>query len=167
MTNGDLFITPGYPAYLPWMTEEQKENNYWRGALCALVNLGVPMNLKGFDYLLTAISLTASDPSYIDDVTGRLYADVAAIMEVKPANVEKCMRNAVETLFNDPDVKRLHGFFGDTVSEKSGKVTNSVFIGRIADDVRKDVTSASLNGIRKRILDGLGIKSEISDNALE
>lgn len=164
MTNDIFKSSPGYPAYLPWMTDEQKEDNFWRGAFCALVYLGVPTNLKGFEYFVSAISLAASDPSYIDDVTGRLYPDVAKIHgEDRWQNVEKCMRNAIESLFDDPDVKRLHGYFGGDVREKSGKVTNSDFICRIADDVRRDVMSASLDSERKRILEELGMKSEIPE----
>ena len=148
---------------MPWANAKQRSAELYRGALCALVSLGIPMNLHGFDYLLSAIMLTAEDPSYVQDVTVRLYPKIAEEYDVKLCRIERNMRTAIEHMFLYKDINILHNYFGNLIDEKSGKVKNAKFIAKVAADVRLDIMSFSLNDARKRVLKELGIESEIPE----
>ena len=156
-------LAPGGAVHHPWANSKQKENELYRGVFCALIALGVPMNLHGFDYLITAIILTAEDPSYVQNVTTRLYPKIEEYYGAGKGTVERDIRTAIENTFLNKDIKVLHDYFGNLIDEKSGKVKNSKFIGKVAADVRIDVMSFCLDDTRKRVLSELGIESEIPE----
>lgn len=159
----DNHHSPGGALHLPWMDTKQKQAELYRGAFCALVAIGVPMNLHGFDYLLTAIMLSADDPSYVQNVTTRLYPEIEEYYGAGRGTVERDIRTAIENTFLNKDINTLHDYFGGLIDEKSGKVKNSKFIGKVAADVRIDVMSYCLDDTRKQVLNELGINSELPE----
>lgn len=154
---------PGNATYLPWVTAKQKDAELYRGTFCALIQLGVPMNLHGFDYLISAIMLTAEDPSYVKSVTTRLYPKIAEDYGCTAWSIERNIRTAIENTFLNKDIEVLHNYFGNLINEKSGKVKNSLFIGKVAADVQLDIMSQKLDDTRKLVLSELGIESEIPE----
>lgn len=145
---------------LPWMTANQKEATLYRSAFGALTALGVPMNLHGFDYLISAIMLVADDPSEIRRVTNGLYKKIAESYGTKWYCVERNIRTAIENTFLNKDLDVLHSCFGNMINETSGKVKNSVFIRKVASDVRFEVMSSSTEDMRRRVLSELGIEPQ-------
>ena len=103
---------PGGAMHLPWATKKQKDAELYRGAFCALVAIGVPMNLHGFDYLLTAIMFAADDPSYVQNITTRLYPKIEEYYDVNKGTVERDIRTAIENTFLNKDIEFLHDYFG-------------------------------------------------------
>ena len=101
-----------------------------------LLELGIPNSLKGYSRVICAIRIVAEDPSVADSITKRLYPMVAKEFNDTPSRVERSIRHAVESAFDRCDTRVISRYFGNTVSPRKGRPTNSEFITRLADVVR-------------------------------
>ncbi|MFW5979814.1 MAG: sporulation transcription factor Spo0A [Bacillota bacterium] len=104
-----------------------------------LHHLGVPANIKGYLYLREAIELIFEDIELLGAITKRVYPTVAEKFHTTPSRVERAIRHAIEVTWDRGNIKALNNYFGNTVSAKSGKATNSQFIARIADKLRLEM----------------------------
>lgn len=104
-----------------------------------LLELGVPTHIKGYSRLACAIRIAADDPAVAEAITKGLYPAVAKEFGDTPARVERAIRHAVELSFERGSFEVINRYFGNTVSLKKGKSTNSEFITRLADVVRNGV----------------------------
>ena len=93
--------------------------------------VGISPALLGYKYIRAATKLVLADPSFIDNITSRLYPHIAKEYGTTSSRVERAIRHGVETAFLNmpPDVK--NAVFGNTAT--GGKVTNSAFIATLAD----------------------------------
>lgn len=63
-----------------------------------LLQAGVDPALSGYDYLMTGIQLCYKDRTLLQYITKGLYCTIANAYDVKNANVERCIRNAIDTM---------------------------------------------------------------------
>ena len=98
--------------------------------------IGVPANIKGYQYLRTAIIMAINDTEVINSVTKVLYPTVAKQYGTTSSRVERAIRHAIEVAWDRGDLDVLNSFFGYTVQNSRGKPTNSEFIAMIADNLR-------------------------------
>lgn len=101
-----------------------------------LLELGVPNSIKGHALLVCAIRIVAEDPSVAERITKELYPEVAKRFGDIPSRTERAIRHAIEAAFDRCDLRVIERYFGNTVSPKKGRPTNSEFITRLADVVR-------------------------------
>lgn len=97
-----------------------------------LYGIGVPVHLKGFLYLRTAILMVSEDRSLLSAVTKRLYPEIARCYETTEQRVERAMRHAIEIAWDREHLKTTE--FRDLISGRN-KPTNSEFIALIADQL--------------------------------
>lgn len=97
---------------------------------------GIPHHLYGYAYLVDAIEMCASDPEYIHTITKRLYPDIAEKHNTTSTGVERAIRHAVETAFENPMNSVLHTIFGNTLGSKS-KPTNGHFIAALTEVITR------------------------------
>ena len=104
-----------------------------------LRHIGVPCSILGYYDLIEALVLVLDDPSYVEDITKRLYPDVARIRggHRSASRVERAMRHAIENAWDRGDFETLQELFGNTVSPLKGKPTNSEFIAQVAVHLRR------------------------------
>jgi two-component system response regulator (stage 0 sporulation protein A) len=100
-----------------------------------LKRVGMPPNLKGYNYTDYAIKLCLADPSYLDELTKRLYPDVAVQYNTTDSRVERAIRHAVESVFDRCDPEIINNLFGCTMSRKKGKLTNGEFIASCVSNI--------------------------------
>jgi two-component system response regulator (stage 0 sporulation protein A) len=114
---------------------EKKADILWRidQVLC---DLGIPDNLRGFDYLQTAIEVSLQNPDAIHSMTIFLYPVVAVCYDTRPDLVERSMRHAIECGWSRCDLRMQEKYFGGKVDPKRCKPKNSEFIARVANIVR-------------------------------
>lgn len=117
---------------------ENNYNNYTKKIVEVLKDIGVPANLKGYEYLKAVINAALNDRTYMGQVTKRLYPDVAAMCDTTPSRVERAIRRAIEVAFNNMDPEQVTQYFGRCCSYYKGKVTNSEFIAILAERIRVD-----------------------------
>ncbi|MBQ7718156.1 MAG: sporulation transcription factor Spo0A [Clostridia bacterium] len=101
--------------------------------------VGVPANIKGYQYLRDAIILAMTEKDIIGAVTKQLYPRVAANHNTTASRVERAIRHAIEVACLRGNEEALYKLFGYTVSNNKGKPTNSEFIAMIADKLRLDM----------------------------
>lgn len=92
-----------------------------------LIELGAPVNLKGFAYTIEAIH------QYQHGIlmTKELYPRIAKMFQTTPARVERNIRNIVNHIFKRIDPDEIYRVFGNIPSYESGKPTNTEFISLI------------------------------------
>jgi two-component system response regulator (stage 0 sporulation protein A) len=100
-----------------------------------LKKVGTPPSLIGYNYAIQAVKFAIADPSYLRDITKRLYPDIAAVYNTTPSRVERAIRHAVEVIFDRGDMDNIVSVFGNTMSISKGKLTNSEFIAAVANEV--------------------------------
>ena len=98
--------------------------------------IGVPAQIKGYQYLRTSIRLCIEDSEMLGSVTKILYPTVAKMYGTTASRVERAIRHAIEVAWDRGDVDVLSSFFGYTIQAERGKPTNSEFIAMIADKLK-------------------------------
>lgn len=101
--------------------------------------VGVPANIKGYQYLRDAIILAMTERDIIGAVTKQLYPRVASNYNTTASRVERAIRHAIEVACLRGNEEALYKLFGYTVNNNKGKPTNSEFIAMIADKLRLDM----------------------------
>lgn len=101
-----------------------------------LTELGMPRNIKGFKYARTAIILAYENPNMVDAITKELYPEVAKLYGTTPSRTERAIRHATEVTWDRGDLDVLKKYFGNTISSRRAKPTNSEFIAMLADYLR-------------------------------
>lgn len=102
-------------------------------------SVGIPANIKGYQYLRDAIIMSISDTALIGAITKQLYPKVAGRHNTSPSRVERAIRHAIEVACMRGNDEVLYRLFGYTVNNNKGKPTNSEFIALIADKLRMDL----------------------------
>lgn len=90
--------------------------------------IGIPANLKGYQYLRDAIQLAVNDSGVLGGITKILYPTVAKHYNTSSDRVERAIRHAIASAWDRVDGAVLSDYF---VSQR--KPTNSEFIAVLAD----------------------------------
>lgn len=90
-----------------------------------LVKHGFHANQTGYRYLREAVCLVYEDPERITCVTKLLYPDVAKIFESTGKQVERAIRNSIETAYAKGDLKQLQELFKDCKEKGIRRPTNT------------------------------------------
>lgn len=93
--------------------------------------VGISPALLGYKYISAATKLVLADPSFIDNITSRLYPHIAKEYGTTSSRVERAIRHGVETAFLNMPNRVKSAIFGNTIV--NGKVTNSSFIATFAE----------------------------------
>ena len=97
-----------------------------------MVKLGIFPNLKGYDYLMSAIRIAMRDSTVIKNMTGRLYPTIAKEYDTTKGAVERGIRHAIDVATRRERIRTLNAFLDTEVFPESYKPTNAEFISVIA-----------------------------------
>ena len=97
------------------------------------ITVGIPANIKGYQFLREAVKLTIEKPEMINSITKQLYPSIAERFETTPSKVERAIRHAIEVAWNRGKIENINSLFGIKVYSTNEKPTNSEFIALIAD----------------------------------
>lgn len=97
-----------------------------------LLKLRISTKHKGYRYLLEGILVIAQDPA--QSITKELYAEVAKRCGCKRQNVERPMRNALESAWQKGDQMLWAQYF----PEKTNRPTNAEFLSRMAQELKQN-----------------------------
>jgi len=118
---------------------EEKDKNIRREITKLLVELGIPMNLQGFQFLRESIISVVYDPSLMKSVTKCLYPYIGEIYKVKSTVVERAMRHAADVGFNKTNFQPIKKIYKIEDYNWNYKFTNSELIAMIAEYIRIDI----------------------------
>lgn len=95
-----------------------------------LRGLGIPPQLLGYRYLLEALMLIESDPTYIVRTTRRLYPEIAKKYNSTPYKVERAIRRAIESAYTFGPYEELMTL---KYKPNKDKLSNSAFMAEILE----------------------------------
>ena len=104
-----------------------------------MLDMGVPVHLKGYHYLREAIMLSVKDKELVGSVTKLLYPAIAKHFKTTDQKVERAIRNAIEVSWTRGNTEAFEQLFGYSVVQGKRRPTNSEYIARIAERVRLDI----------------------------
>ena len=102
-------------------------------ATTLICRFGIPANLRGYQYLRTAILMVADDAALIHFMTKKLYPQVAKAFETTPSCVERSIRHAIDLAWSREGAIRSELTFGTRMNMKP---SNSELIAVLADMLR-------------------------------
>lgn len=101
-----------------------------------LKQAGIPINLKGYNYLKTAIALTIEDYEVISSITKLLYPMVAKEHDTTVSCVERSIRHALGVTWGKNYNEEFYKSLGYS-SQNKLKPTNRSFIISIVEDYKR------------------------------
>lgn len=101
--------------------------------------LGIPSNIKGYQYVRSAILMVYDNPGFIGCITKKLYPNLSVKYHTSIQKVERAIRHAIEVSWDRGDIDLMEDIFGNSVDINRSKPTNSEFIVTIADKLRLDM----------------------------
>lgn len=116
--------------------EKQQSRHLEQKISDLLHELGIPANIRGYQYLREAITLVTGEMQLLNSITKILYPKIAKQYESTPSRVERAIRHAIEVAWARGNVEAINRLFGYTVDYRRGKPTNSEFIAKVADRLR-------------------------------
>lgn len=116
----------------------RSEIGYSRRSLIAntLHDVGIPANLKGYSYLIDALDLTITNSEATFSMTQSIYVPIAKQHDVKPEQVSRAIKRAIDIAWDRGDLDTLQSYFGYTVSNTRGMPTNGEFVAIIGETLR-------------------------------
>lgn len=115
------------------MTDVKRE----RAITNKLLDLGLDAGGRGFIYVRSAVRLAAEClekkefPTYTDGI----YPNVAKEFSTTSSRVERAIRHSIEKAFIETNPENLYMIFRNSINPNTGKVDNSTFINRVADEI--------------------------------
>lgn len=101
-----------------------------RGMLQAI---GIPPELRAWEFLPEMVALTAVHPPLLADLMHGLYPLIGRNYRLTPAAVERRLRLCVEATWTRGSLAELERFFGSSVDPERGKPTNREFLCRMQE----------------------------------
>lgn len=97
------------------------------------ISIGIPANIKGYQFLREAVKLAIEEPDIIGSITKRLYPTIAERFDTSSSKVERGMRHAIEVAWNRGKIENINALFGLKIYSANEKPTNGELIALIAD----------------------------------
>lgn len=104
-----------------------------------LRELGVPMHVRGYQYIQDAVRIVIESPGSIGKVTKNIYPVIAEMHDTTSSRVERAIRNAIDLTFVRGNRESLMRVFNAELGDDR-KLTNSEFIVMLADRIRSEST---------------------------
>lgn len=114
---------------------EEKLPDLHRQITAMIHDIGVPADIKGYQYLREAIKLAIEDFGRINNMTECIYKPIALADNATPKRVQSAILRAIEIAWDRGNLDTLQRFFGYTVSNTKGRPTNSECIAILADKI--------------------------------
>lgn len=121
--------------------ETEKSANIEEVIDLILTEIGVPCHLTGYNYIVYAIKIAIENPDTLNNITFVLYPTVAKKHDTNSSRVERGIRHAIEVAWDRADLGVIERYFGNTISMEKGKPTNSEFIARMANIVKRRIAN--------------------------
>lgn len=102
----------------------------------AIKRLGSPANVKGYYFLREAIIRTVDDVALVENITKRLYPEIAINNSTTSVRVERAIRHAIEVAWERGESELQDFYFGYNKTSGRSRPTNSEFIAAVADQIR-------------------------------
>lgn len=100
-----------------------------------LICAGFQPRQIGYRYLREAVWIAWKEPGMLDAVTKCLYPEVARRFDTSTRQVERAIRNAIETAWMKGEQDTLVAIFGDLFTDRNVRPTNSEIIKVLVSNI--------------------------------
>ena len=97
------------------------------------LTLGIPANIKGYQYLREAVRMVIENRDVINRITKELYPGVAKRFDTSASKVERAMRHAIEVAWSRGRLESVNKMYGFRMFDERDKPTNGEFISCVAE----------------------------------
>lgn len=101
-----------------------------------LHTLGIPSQIKGYQYLREGILMLYQSAGLIGGITKTVYPEIAYRYNTTASRVERAIRHAIEVSWNRADYQMMNKIFGHSIDYDRAKPTNSEFMVTLSDALR-------------------------------
>lgn len=124
-------LKPSSPPAKPTATTKAEEQ-----ITSILLSIGIPANIKGYQYLREAVKLAIADADIVNKITKELYPQIARRFDTTASKVERAVRHAIDVAWNRGRIKNMNEIFGIEIYSHNDRPTNGEFIALVADRIR-------------------------------
>lgn len=103
-----------------------------------LINLKINPNMAGFDYLRAAVDFCLKDEALKSNITTRLYPLLSKRFKTKPSIIERCIRFAITSAFENGGLLYLNNFYDTIVYKNNFIYSNAELISIIVEKIQLD-----------------------------
>ena len=100
--------------------------------------VGVPAHIKGYQYLREAIIMSVEDMDMLNSITKVLYPEIAKRFKANDKQVERAIRNSIETAWIKGNHEALKEIFCEHYEKGLERPTNTEVIKVLRDKVSKE-----------------------------
>lgn len=98
-----------------------------------MVKMGFQTRQRGYRYLREAVWVAYNRPETLNSVTKLLYPEVAKLFGTTDKQVERAIRNAIETAWTKGEQETLKAFFGSVYGDGITRPTNKEVIEKLVE----------------------------------
>ncbi len=98
-----------------------------------MVKCGFQARQKGYRYLREAVCIAFYEPEVLASVTKRLYPEVAKRFNTTDKQVERAIRNAIETAWTNGNPETLKSVFQEIYGDGTSRPTNTEVIEKLVE----------------------------------
>lgn len=107
-----------------------------------LWEVGIPMHVHGYHYLMEAVRLTVSLPEMSINLSHQLYPCIAQHYHTSASCVERSIRHAIDLAWRRGNLSAVNGIFGRSLNLAYEKPTNSEMIALLTEKIRMKLYEA-------------------------
>ena len=117
-------------------TGQQAEETAEQAVARLLLDLGIPVHLSGYRFLLCSALLVMNKPDYLARVTNMLYPAVAQCFDTTASCVERSIRHAINMTWQRGGASAFADVLNRRVFSENDKPTNCELIALISERMR-------------------------------
>ena len=111
-----------------------------------LLRLGFQASQRGYRYLREAVWVAYEDPEMVTSVTKLLYPEIAKRFSTTDKQVERAIRNSIETAWAKGNHDSLKSVFYTCYKEGNGRPTNTEVIETLVKYIEDSAWSEAAEG---------------------
>ena len=95
--------------------------------ISALIEMGMPANIKGFHYIVESMCMFEKDSSFITGKTTILYKELSKMFNSTPSRVERAIRHAFSIVLTNGDLKVVQKYL-TLQYKKNGNLLSTLYL---------------------------------------
>lgn len=115
--------------------------NVYKRTTYLMLKCGFQARQKGYRYLREAVWIACQEPEVMTSVTKCLYPEVAKRFSTTDKQVERAIRNAIETAWTNGEPEILKDFFKEIYDDGTIRPTNTEVIEKMVGSIRNTMES--------------------------
>ena len=113
-------------------------NSYVRSKICQkLENIGMTCYLTGYKYIVDAIELYMKNLNFY--ITSDIYKELSQRYKTAAANIDRCMRHAIEVVWRDTSFGCLEKNYPDSTKIYEERPSVLEFVKCLAEDIKTNI----------------------------